>query len=472
MFRSCVEVILSLPKRLFQLLQSLGKRRRSIPSNAQQQPLPAVYPVLEQSASSAATQESHQTIHAQKSTIYDAASIDPNEVLEDMPLLSYYSKRNQGEHLKNYHFIFILHFLRDLIALVEAFRRAGMDPKTAHFLYKPYLYPHWEVITRQLEGLGCDVIQLTPGTVKRVVGSVLEESKKDGRKIIVVEDGGYVVPYVHELMPDKCEKFVLGAVEQTRNGINKVKETVSQLRVPLLSVAEAKLKRQYESPMVAAAVLQNILRLRPNEYFQGQTALVVGYGSVGYHIANELKNSLPWRMKTEVYDLDVDLRRKAKEDGHIVDDDIRSLIPDAKLVIGITGRTSIGRDEILLLRHRCILLSSSSDQVEIDLGALRDLSGKPQPLTEPDIGKVGDIYRLTSNKNEILLLAEGYPINFWKTESLPNKLSQIVLTPIFLCTLALVKRVNEIAIGHPDKDFVDKLLDQEELEKLFLGMST
>jgi S-adenosylhomocysteine hydrolase len=327
------------------------------------------------------------------------------------------------------------------------------------------------VIARQLTGLGCDVILLTEASLKRVVNEVLEESEKDRKKIIVVEDGGYVVPYVHKIMPDTCQSYILGAVEQTRNGINKVKETISQLRFPLLSVAEARLKRQYESPMVAAAVLQNILRLRPNEYFQGQAALVIGYGSVGYHIANELKISLPWKMKTKVYDRDVELRKKAKEDGHIVDDNIQSLIPDTRLVIGITGRTSIGRDEILLLRHRCVLLSASSDQVEIDLRALRDLSGGPESLEEPGIGKVGDIYRLTSNKNEILLLAEGYPINFWKTESLPNKVSQIVLTPIFLSTLALVKRTNEIPIGYPEKDFVDKLLEQEELEKLFLEMS-
>lgn len=443
------------------------KNRTSVSSAAQQRPsqVREVFPVA------VAHEKSGSTTGDQEITIYDAASIDPNEVLEDMPLLSYFSKHNQGDYLKNYHFIFILHFLRDLIALVEAFRRAGMDLRAAHFMYKPYLYPHAEVIARQLTGSGCDVILLTEATLQRVVNNILEESRKDGKKIIVVEDGGYVIPYVHQIMPDTCQNYILGAVEQTRNGINKVNDTVPQLRVPLLSVAEAKLKRQYESPMVAAAVLQNILRLRPNEYFQGQTALVIGYGSVGYHIANELKNSLPWKMKTAVYDLDVELRKKAKEDGHIVDDDIRALIPDARLVIGITGRTSIRRDEILLLRHRCILLSSSSDQVEIDLQALRDLSGKPQPLIEPGIGKVGDIYRLTSNKNEILLLTEGYPINFWKTESLPNKVSQIVLTPIFLCTLALVKRTNEIAIGHPDKDFVDKFLEQEELEKLFLEMS-
>lgn len=471
MYRSFFKLILSLPKRLYELLQSLRKGRIPIPSDAQQQPSQDFHCSSDQFGTSAPSGGSGSTVRDGKSTVYDAASINPDEVLEDMPLLAYYSKRNQGDHLNNYHFIFILHFLRDLIALVEAFRRAGMDLSAVHFLYKPYLYPHAEVIARQLTGLGCDVILLTEATVQRVVNNILEESKKDGRKIIVVEDGGYVTPYVHRIMPDTCQNYILGAVEQTRNGINKVNETVSRLRVPLLSVAEARLKRQYESPMVAAAVLQNILRLRPNEYFQGKTALVIGYGSVGYHIANELKNSLPWRMKTEVYDLDVELRKKAREDGHIVDDNIRSLIPDARLVIGITGRTSIRRDEILLLRHRCVLLSSSSDQVEIDLGALRDLSGKPHPLTEPGIGKVGDIYRLTSNKNEILLLAEGFPINFWKTESLPNKVSQIVLTPLFLCTLALVKRTDEIAIGHPDKDFVDKLLEQEELEKLFLQMS-
>src|ERR1051325_5466795 len=71
-------------------------------------------------------------------------AINADAILGVMPTLRSLAKAKQqelGNILDGYHFIFILHFLSDLLGFMEAFRMLGLPWERAHFLYKDYRYP-------------------------------------------------------------------------------------------------------------------------------------------------------------------------------------------------------------------------------------------------------------------------------------------------------------------------------------------
>jgi len=397
------------------------------------------------------------------------APIDPSEILSCMPTLEYLARKKQQaipDVFQQFHFIFILHFLSDLIGFMEALRMLGLPWERAHFLYKDYLYPHRDRIVRQLVGHRADVMPLSkenPDVLKTVLTNIINESKSDGRKIIVVEDGGYIVPLVHREFSADIDSFQ-GAVEQTTKGVNQDLE-VRPLRFPVLSVAGAKIKLAKESPEVAKAVWKNILDLLwnrdPREF---DTVLVVGYGSIGSFLAKYLKSSGIGDVR--VFDQDPNRRDEAKTAGFNVADDMIDLIKGKPglIVIGATGKASIGRRELLALENNSILVSASSDQHEIGVIELKLLSDNPKPIHRPVTGeKTGDRYRIRRTNNEVTLLAEGFPVNFRYAESLPYRISQVPLVPLYLSAIALASRIDELEAGEPNATFVDQLVDEEEV---------
>jgi adenosylhomocysteinase len=397
------------------------------------------------------------------------APIDSKLILESMSVLQMVARKKStalGPVFEGYHFIFILHFLADLLGFMDAFRLMGMSWERAQFLHKPYLYRYKDRIARQLSHERAGVNPLTPRTLETIVRNIITNSRNDGRKIIVVEDGGYVVPLVHRVFEGDIDRFQ-GAVEQTTKGITEDLRA-GPTKFPLLSVAGAKVKREKESPQIAIAVWDNVRRLLSWSHHDltKPKVLVIGYGSIGMNLAVHLRTAYGATVK--VFDQDEAKRQEAAKDGFTVDADIKKLIEreHGLIVIGATGQTSIGEEEILTFEHDSVLVSASSDQREIGTEALRILSVDPDGtvLTDPRGGeKVGDVFRLSENHNDITLLAEGYPINFWNTESMPIKVSQVAMVPLFLAAVALVTNTSEIGIGSPNSDFVDKLVDEENI---------
>lgn len=391
--------------------------------------------------------------------------ISATSILSAMPVLQYLARKKSselGEAFANYHFIFILHFLADLLGFIEAFRILGMQWQNAHFLHKPYLYPYKDRIAKQLANEGADVINLTPNSLHTIVGNIIAQSKSDNQRIIVVEDGGYIVPLLHSRFSMDLDRFV-GAVEQTTKGLN-ADRAVMPLKFPVLSVANARIKLEKESPEIATAVWDNIRKLlfRTNRDLRTPKILIVGYGTIGTHLATHLRRN---GATVKIFDSDPDKRSKAKDDGYVVGDTVVELIKGEHglIIIGATGTTSIGPQEILAMDHGTILVSASSDQREIGVQELKYLSTDQNgtPLSDPVTGEIiGHIYRIGQTDNEITLLAEGYPINFWNTESMPLRVSQVAMVPLFLSAVTLVART-DLPVGEPDADSVDRIIDDE-----------
>jgi S-adenosylhomocysteine hydrolase len=350
-----------------------------------------------------------------------------------------------GEVLKDYFIIILLHFLRDLIPFVEALEKFGAKPDKCYLICKPYPYAYKDQISFYLRNKGYNVkIAESFTEMPTLISAVLEEiqQKIKKEKLIIIEDGGYVVPILHEKF-EKLLPFCRGAVEQTTKGIRKDKK-VKNKKFPILDVAECDFKKEYEPQFVASAVVHNIRNMLPDTNFVGQCALVIGGGgSIGYAISSQLSDSL--KMKVYVAEKNPRALLRVQSDPKIArafkPEDVKNYIGECMLIIGVTGAQSIGKVEISSLRHGAILVSASSDRDEIDIKELELLAGDKKNMEDflsRDGQKIGTLYILERlDSRHILLLADGYPVNFYYSESVPNESFDPILTILFRSVLEL-----------------------------------
>ena len=225
-------------------------------------------------------------------------------------------------------------------------------------------------------------------------------------KFICLDLGGYFSRYFEnkQISPENC----LGIIEGTMNGIwfNIYDYTP---KVPLLSIASSIIKENVEHYLVAKAIIRNSEYLLINEFqqsFIGKNILVCGYGRIGEKIASLLKRD------ATVYILDKDPLKLVKASVEGLKIFQKSDQPNIDIIIGITGNTVFAQ-ELVNLKDNVILINGSTRQKEFDFTTIKD-----QILTQEDFdGQT--TYKLKNNKT-IYMLANGFPVNFWKTESTPE----------------------------------------------------
>ena len=281
--------------------------------------------------------------------------------------------------------------------------------------------------------------------LETAVSNRVKAAEEASSQIVVIDDGGYIAPL---LLTDYSKEIksglFLGVVEQTRSGVWKVEAHLDNgsFPLPFVSVAETRIKALLESPLVARSAVQGIERLIPNEDFQGQNVLVVGYGSIGENLAKQLKDR---GMKVFVFDTDPLKRLAAQREVFTVAEDLPSLIIETKpsLVIGCAGKSSFGKEEMLALPNSCYLASTTSRDWEFDKKELAILADKIS----------GDVKqkRYHIGNKTLTLLADGFPVNFEGGESMPNRSSDLVLSMMLLGAIRL--STEELQNGQiPDND--------------------
>lgn len=358
----------------------------------------------------------------------------------------------------DFEMVFILHFLSDLLAFAHAMSLCGLDYQRCHFLYKAYLYPLVDEIEGQLRGRKAKVAPLVEDVnLDTVLRSAIASSERGGRKIIVVEDGGYIVPRIHSPDYEDHLHCFRGAVEQTTKGIWATEE-VGELRIPYLNVAQCDEKAENEPPLVANAIWENVRRLLFDFDFdldlRRRPVLIVGFGTIGSKLA-ELLTALKYDVS--VYDQSDDRREAAETLGYTVSRDMTQLFAPDLIVIAVTGTTSIGRSELREMRHNTVPVSASSDQLEIDFRALKAMAEPPIPAEHYQTGELCyERYRLF-NQREIVLVAQGFPVNFWNRESLGPKLAQVAMIPLFLAASEVASN-DGLSVGAADVETVNRLV--------------
>ena len=378
------------------------------------------------------------------------------QLSETMPVLSYLGNKTENQPFEGKTLLILLHFLRDLIPFIEACNKAGASASETMIFYKDYQYPNREEIEDDLRKGGHKIYP-----IKEVDDALKQLDFGRARNVIIIEDGGVIVPKLHKEFK-KIAELTLGAVEQTTRGIYNDQQ-IEEYLFPIISIPGSQLKATFEPPHVARAVINNIQRLLPDKNFSGVNALVVGYGNIGEQIALQLRDNL--RMKVSVHDSDYAKLIKAQQYGFNIQKELRDAVKGKLLIVGATGESAIGRSEILAMEHNVYLVSASSEQWEFCISELNALSSEKSALHK-DAGRIGMRYKIRNTEKQVNLIADGHPINFWQIESMPNEVSDLIMSLIFISAI-------EIATGiflpqGINYAVVNELAERQGLSKIYL----
>jgi len=380
-------------------------------------------------------------------------------VLAQLPLTRSMPGMVKSRALAHVNLFLTIHHMTDFLAMMEAIQALGVRGENVTIIDKEYSY----LLTRRVDShlrarFGARVYRYSQ--IEEAIRQHLEFSRAQGKHTIVIDDGGYVFPVLFRSFSDSLGEFI-GLVEQTVSGIWKL-ETLPPLPVPVFSVAESNLKATIESYGIADAAIRNVLALLPHEKFEGQAALVVGFGRIGQEVANVLRMR---RMHVAVFDRELVRVVAAHERGFLTSDNLCELIAHHRpfLIAGTAGANALTDEHFRHIARDCFAFSVTSRDYEFNL---HDLAGLSREVVRH--GRSGSAYQLAHGPS-ITLLAHGFPINFHYAESLPNTYSDIVLASLLLGACTLARPDHGFANGH-NVAKTNSILDRAELLKRYYDL--
>lgn len=372
-----------------------------------------------------------------------------------LPLLHYFSREEESKKpLKDFVLLLIQHLLGDSKAFISALEAAGAERDKLIIVGIPYSSKD-----NIVSDLRKDYKVYSPRTypfdneVRKALSEAFGLCSRE-KQLIIIEDGGYATPMIHQVFENYI-KYCRGAIEQTTNGIWRIEESILKegikLGFPVISIPDCKLKQELEPHFIGEAVVRNTQMLISEEglFIRGKKIGIVGYGTIGSKIADETKKQQAIVSISEINPVKLISARLAGFETK----SLLNLVKESDIIIGATGRKSIGREQILSLKNNAILVNASSKRIEIDVEELEKLCLSKEPT------KIGTWYELV-NGNKVLLLADGFPVNFFSSESVPDKAIDPILTLMFLGAIRIAKENLEPKIHKCP-------IQEDEIAKLF-----
>jgi adenosylhomocysteinase len=161
-------------------------------------------------------------------------------------------------------FILLQHILPTTEELVNLLREAGGEIFSV--FAKPYSIDH-DVLSR-MRASGVDIIEKSYAELEetdfldRHLGEAVAKSKHDGKRVVILEVGGYFAKPLTRLDANAAE-HIAGVVEDTTFGHNRYLGLAASIPVPVVSVARSELK-EIEARFVgqdAVIAMDYVLRL-------------------------------------------------------------------------------------------------------------------------------------------------------------------------------------------------------------------
>jgi adenosylhomocysteinase len=365
-------------------------------------------------------------------------ALEMRELREQMPLTAGLPDHLPPGCLAGVAPVLTVHHMTDFLVMVEAIRRMGVPPDAITVIDKQYRYRHRDRVDSHLRGQGIAVHPWT--NLATALAGHVARARRAGRAGLLVDDGGYTLPVLMDARPDLVPAF-RGLVEQTMSGIVKLERFGERLPLPIFSVAQSRLKSTVEAYGIADAAVRNVLALLPQEKFEGQPALVLGYGRIGEQVADVLRAR---RMRVAVFDRQIVRLVAAHERGFLTSRSLIRLLESHRplLVVGSTGRPSLRGEHARALRRDCYLVSTTSRNYEFALDELAEEAVEVRPG-----GTVGSRLHLR-NGTTATVLADGFPVNFHHAESLPNKHADLILAALLVGAATLAAPGHGFAAGH------------------------
>ncbi|WP_410586365.1 hypothetical protein [Amycolatopsis sp. lyj-23] len=403
---------------------------------------------------------------------WDIGSVNGSEIV-GMPQLEHYANAFPGA-LRDIHILYVNHSISDALMVARAFTRLGATLTSVLVPYCGVTRTTQQAVRRGYATLGDSYQPSQPhplrfGEVMRsqvsdAIRCSAEESASTGRRWMIVEDGGYAFPALHDdptLRPllGSC----LGAVEHTSRGrwnyeyteFDDVPRTPRTLERPAVTISGSMLKTTHEGGFVAQALLDEVhfLLRREHQFLRHRTVAIVGYGRIGKALAHEITT-----FTDDVVIVDPGLPGglpPGMRAATLVD----AVRNGAFLVFGVTGISSFSREALTAFlqtsRTGTLYLASGSskalefaeaitllERAATDQSLAEDLAGEDATVTvhpESDLGIRYRIRRPGREVKQIVLLGNGYPVIFFPpdTHGAPNRAMDPVMTQLFLAAVGL-----------------------------------
>lgn len=272
----------------------------------------------------------------------------------------------------------------------------------------------------------------------------------DFKPDIIIDDGSDVVATLIKEDPSHA-KNIVGTTEETTTGIVRLQamETAGVLTFPAIAVNNAQTKHFFDNRYgTGQSTLDGIVRAT-NILLAGRTLVVVGYGWCGKGIALRARG-----MGSNVVVTEIDPIKaiEAVMDGFRVMP-ISKAASIGDIFVTVTGnRHVIDREHFASMKDGAIVCNSGHFDLELNLVALRELSGPPT-----EVRTFVEEYKL-KNGNRIMVLGEGRLINLAAAEGHPASVMDMSFANQALSVEYLVKNKGKLKAG---VHLLPKEVDQE-----------
>ncbi|MGH8903942.1 MAG: hypothetical protein ACRDYA_20265 [Egibacteraceae bacterium] len=390
-----------------------------------------------------------------------------------MPLLEAQLLALDPQTLADVHVLYVNHAISDALMVARAFRRLGAQVtsvlvpyrggqgETQQAVYEAFRFvgPTFAPRTQRPGGFARTMATAVSGAVRKVAVS----AAASGHRWMIVEDGGYVFPRLHD--DPALQRYLaccLGAVEHTTRGrlnyefleLDGSPCNRRNLGRPAVTIASSQLKTTHEPGFVAQGLIDECgwLLRRDHQFLRHRSVTVVGYGRVGSALADGLGSQ---DADVTVVDPAVDI----VDPAHTLTSLSEAIRRGTFLVFGATGVPSMTVDDLAVWlregRQDILYLASASSKdlefahvtdffrrAQTDPSLLRYVSGRDGVVTcrpDPHLGTRYSVNLTDGSAKTCVLLADGCPVIFFPpdTHGAPNRAMDPVMTQLFLAACGL-----------------------------------
>lgn len=379
----------------------------------------------------------------------------------EMPVLRLIRERFRTEQpLKGVRLVACAHITTETANLARALQAGGAD---SLLIASNPLSTQDDVAASLVADCGIPVYAMkgeTTDTYRRHVQTALDFEPQ-----IIIDDGSDVVATMIKERPALKGKLI-GSTEETTTGIVRLQamHKAGVLTFPSIAVNDAQTKHFFDNRYgTGQSTLDGIIRAT-NILLAGRNLVVVGYGWCGKGVASRARGMGANVIVTEVDPI------KAVE---AVMDGFRVMPISAAASIGdifvtVTGnRHVIDGEHFASMKDGAIVCNSGHFDLELNLVALRELSGEPDQV-RPFVQE----YKL-SNDRRVYVLGEGRLINLAAAEGHPASVMDMSFANQALSVEYLVKNKGKLEPGvHLLPPEVDQEIASLKLRALGLSIDT
>lgn len=202
--------------------------------------------------------------------------------------------------------------------------------------------------------------ELKEQNLRRGIAALVERAEKNGKKMMIIDDGGYAGHVIRKYFAEHEHRFVI--VEWTTRGVRKF-EQLQAPKFPLLSAAESAPKTAIEPAFVADALRDACVVSMQNRLgtLKDKSLLLVGFGHIGRAVALVMQAK---GMRVTVSDVRKEALEAARRDGFLVEPDMKKAVANKHAILAATGANSMPPEIFSQISHGTVIASASSVDIE------------------------------------------------------------------------------------------------------------